>query len=102
MLKRSHATGITNLDNNWGTICSVGFGPEDATLACNQLGYRTYRRYGTVGQLGWVIYATCSGYSSLRLSLFTHISMHNCLNISYHIIMQSYRLDPAGESCLLP
>ena len=42
------------LNGHWGTICSVGFGPEDAILACNQLGYRTYRRYGTVGQLGWV------------------------------------------------
>ena len=42
------------LNGHWGTVCSVGFGAEDATLACNQLGYRTYRRYGTVGQLGWV------------------------------------------------
>ena len=40
------------LSGRWGTICDVGFGLEDATLACNQLGYETYQRYGTVGQLG--------------------------------------------------
>ena len=40
------------LNGHWGTICSNRFGPDDATLACNQLGYRTYQRYGTVGQLG--------------------------------------------------
>ena len=43
------------LNGHWGTICGVGFGSEDAIVACNQLGYRTYRQYGTVGQLGWVI-----------------------------------------------
>ena len=40
------------LDGQWGTICDDGFGSEDATLACNQLGYETYQNYGTVGQLG--------------------------------------------------
>ena len=40
------------LNGQWGTICDDGFGSEDATLACNQLGYETYQRYGTVGQLG--------------------------------------------------
>ena len=30
------------LDGHWGTICSIGFGAEEATLACNQLGYRTF------------------------------------------------------------
>ena len=43
------------LNGHWGTICSSGFGAEDAILACNQLGYRTYRRYGTARQLGWVL-----------------------------------------------
>ena len=40
------------LNGHWGTICNIGFGSDDATLACNQLGYRTYRHYGTVGRLG--------------------------------------------------
>ena len=39
------------LNGHWGTICSVGFGSQDATLACNQLGYKTYQRYGSVQQL---------------------------------------------------
>ena len=30
------------LNGHWMTICSVGFGQEDATLACNRLGYGTY------------------------------------------------------------
>lgn len=41
------------LNGHWGTICSVGFGQEDATLACNQLGHGTYQQYGTVGELGY-------------------------------------------------
>ena len=39
------------LNDEWGTICSNGFGAEDATLACNQLGYSSYQEYGTVGEL---------------------------------------------------
>ena len=40
------------LNGHWGTICNNGFGSDDATLACNQLGYRTYQQYGAVGRLG--------------------------------------------------
>ena len=36
----------------WQTICINGFDHQDATLACNQLGYQSYENYGTVGQLG--------------------------------------------------
>ena len=41
-----------NLQSEWGTICSVGFGEDDALLACMQLGYKNVVRYGTVGTLG--------------------------------------------------
>ena len=41
-----------SLNGEWGTICNVGFGASDATLACNQLGYRSASRYGTGGALG--------------------------------------------------
>ena len=40
------------LQEEWGTICNVGFGQEDAQLACMQLGYKTVVNYGTVGDLG--------------------------------------------------
>ena len=40
------------LEEEWGTICNVGFGQNDAQLACMQLGYRTVVNYGTVGELG--------------------------------------------------
>ena len=40
------------LNGRWGTICDNAFGPEEATLACNQLGYQTYQTYGTASQLG--------------------------------------------------
>ena len=40
------------LEEEWGTICSVGFGQDDAQLACMQLGYKTVVNYGTVGELG--------------------------------------------------
>ena len=39
-------------NGRWNSICSYGFGYDDVTLACKQLGYRTYQRYGTVGRLG--------------------------------------------------
>ena len=40
------------LNGRWGTVCDNGFGQEEATLACNQLGYASYETFGTVGQLG--------------------------------------------------
>ena len=39
-------------NGQWNTVCSNGFDGEDATLACNQLGYKSFSRYGTVSQLG--------------------------------------------------
>ena len=40
------------LNGRWGTVCDNGFGREEATLACNQLGYASYVTFGTVGELG--------------------------------------------------
>lgn len=42
------------LGGRWGTVCDVGFDPDDATSACNKLGYRAYSNYGRVGALGYV------------------------------------------------
>ena len=44
-----------HLNGDWGTIiilCHKGFGTDEATLTCKQLGYRAYERYRTVDQLG--------------------------------------------------
>ena len=30
------------LNGVWGTICDNGFGTDEATLACQQLGYQAY------------------------------------------------------------
>ena len=40
------------LEGRWGTICSTGFGQNDAILACKQLGYQSVVRYGTADDLG--------------------------------------------------
>ena len=73
------------LNGHWGTICGVGFGSEDAILACNQLGYRTYRRYGTVGQLGWVIRVIYPG-------LYVWQSQVENKHYSYHFLTTFFRL----------
>ena len=36
----------------WGTVCDYGFTSIEATVACRQLGYSGYSRYGNVGTLG--------------------------------------------------
>ena len=37
---------------NWKSICIIGFGQDEALLACKQLGYKVVESYGTVIQLG--------------------------------------------------
>ncbi len=36
----------------WGTVCDNNFGPNNARVACRQLGYANYIQYGRVRALG--------------------------------------------------
>ncbi|XP_064396167.1 neurotrypsin-like [Halichondria panicea] len=58
----------------WGTVCDDSFSPNDARVACRQLGFSTYTRYGAVRTLGfsqpssttriWLDQLRCSGTES--------------------------------------
>ncbi|XP_064388176.1 neurotrypsin-like [Halichondria panicea] len=60
--------------SRWGTVCQDGFGINDARVACRQLGFSSYSRYGTVQRLDffqassstrtWLDELRCSGTES--------------------------------------
>ena len=44
-----------NLPSVWGTVCSTGFDEHDGDVVCQQLGFQSAYRVGTVRELGYVV-----------------------------------------------
>ncbi len=42
-------------DGRWMAVCNNSFNPNDAVVACRQLGYSDYTQYGTAEALGRVL-----------------------------------------------
>ena len=40
------------LQGEWGTVCTDRFGKEEADVACRQLGFTGFNRFGNTHELG--------------------------------------------------
>ena len=61
----------------WGTVCDQGFSMEDATVACQQLGYR---------HAGWF-----SNYYKIRNRFITFCSVFGCRILRFSIDLKKLR-----------
>ncbi|XP_064388174.1 soluble scavenger receptor cysteine-rich domain-containing protein SSC5D-like [Halichondria panicea] len=79
----------TGDNGQWGTVCDDLFSPNDAVVACRQLGFSNYTRYGTVGRLGfseassftrtWLDNLGCRGTESRLVNCPAHpIGVEDC------------------------
>ena len=70
-------------NSKWGTVCNVGWGLPDATVACRQMGFLGISDYdstrfgsGLSSQRIWLDDVTCNG-SELRLIDCNHAGIGN-------------------------
>ncbi|XP_064388499.1 uncharacterized protein LOC135336574 [Halichondria panicea] len=76
-------------NGQWGTVCDDSFGPNDARVACRQLGFSSYTLYGNVATLGfsqassitriWLDELRCSGIESRLIDCLANpIGVEDC------------------------
>ena len=73
----------------WGTVCSTGFDYHEGDLVCQQLGFQSSYRVGTVHELGYVIaiaYLLAGGIVKIVLNYLINLQLSILLVLTVYLL----------------